>query len=286
VAESDDNAALRESALLIRGEFMEGLSIDEAAFEYWLAGERERFRQLACSIHTRLMDRAERLGEIEDALNHGLKLISLDPLQEQVHRALMRLYAAQGRNDAALAQYERCKRELSSQLGVQPEPETETLARSIRAGRRNGPANMQVQAPPTPALPDKPSIAVLPFTNLTSDREQDFFADGMTEDIIGALSRVRDLFVISRSSSFVYKSRAVRAQDAAHELGVRYILEGSIRVAANRVRVSVQLIDGQTGGHVWAERYEGDVNNIFAVQERTAMMKFSYVFYVRQFILL
>jgi TolB-like protein/two-component SAPR family response regulator len=266
-AESHDDEALREAVLLIRGEFMEGLSVDEAAFEHWLAGERERFRQLACTIHSRLMDRAERTGDIEEALNHGLKLISLDPLQEEVHRALMRLYAAQGRNDAALAQYERCKRELSSQLGVQPEPETETLARSIRAGRRTGAANVQVQAPPAPALPDKPSIAVLPFTNLTSDREQEFFADGMTEDIIGALSRVRDLFVISRSSSFVYKSRAVRAQDAARELGVRYILEGSIRVAANRVRVSVQLIDGQTGGHVWAERYEGDVNNIFAVQD-------------------
>jgi TolB-like protein/two-component SAPR family response regulator/lipoprotein NlpI len=264
---SNDDEALREAALLIRGEFMEGLSVDEAAFEHWLAGERERFRQLACTIHSRLMDRAERSGDIEEALNHGLKLISLDPLQEQVHRALMRLYAAQGRNDAALAQYERCKRELSSQLGVQPEPETETLARSIRADRRNGPANVQVQAPPAPALPDKPSIAVLPFSNLTSDHEQDFFADGITEELISALSRIGDLFVISRSSSFVYKNRAVRAEDVARELGVRYILEGSIRVAASRVRVSAQLIDGQSGGHVWAERYEGDITDIFAVQD-------------------
>lgn len=266
-AGSDDDEALREAALLIRGEFMEGLSVDEAAFEHWLAGERERFRQLACTIHSRLMDRAERSGDIEEALNHGLKLISFDPLQEEVHRALMRLYAAQGRNDAALAQYERCKRELLSQLGVQPESETETLARSIRSGRRNGPTNAEAQAPPAPALPDKPSIAVLPFTNLTSDREQEFFADGMTEDIIGALSRVRELFVISRSSSFVYKSRAVRAQDAARELGVRYILEGSVRAAGNRVRVSAQLIDGQSGSQVWAERYDGDINDIFAVQD-------------------
>ena len=265
--EFDDDEALRQAALLIRGEFMEGLSVDEAAFEHWLAGERERFRQLTCTIHSRLMDNAERSGDIEEALNHGLKLILLDPLQEQVHRTLMRLYAAQGRNDAALAQYERCKRELSSQLGVQPEPETETLARSIRTGRRNGPVNVQVQAPPSPALPVKPSIAVLPFTNLTSDREQEFFADGMTEDIIGALSRVRDLFVISRSSSFVYKERAIRAEDAARELGVRYILEGSVRVAGDRVRVSAQLIDGLSGGHVWAERYEGDINDIFKVQD-------------------
>ena len=266
-AQSDDDEKLRETALLIRGEFMEGLSVDEAAFEHWLAGERERFRQLVCTVHSRLIDRAERSGDIEEALNHGLKLILLDPLQEQVHRTLMRLYAAQGRNDAALAQYERCKQELSSQIGVQPEPETETLARSIRAGRRNGPANMRVQAPPAPALPDKPSIAVLPFTNLTSDQEQQFFADGMTEDIISALSRIRELFVISRSSSFVYKGRAIRAEDAARELGVRYTLEGSVRVAGDRVRVSTQLIDGLSGGQVWAERYEGNINDIFAVQD-------------------
>lgn len=265
--ESHDGSLLREAVLLIRGEFMEGLSVDEAAFEHWLAGERERFRQLACTIHSRLMDHAERSGDIEEALNHGLKLISLDPLQEQVHRALMRNYAAQGRHDAALAQYERCKRELSSQLGVQPESETETLMRSIKASRRNGPAIAPAQVPPAPSLPDKPSIAVLPFTNLTSDQEQQFFADGMTEDIIGALSRIRELFVISRSSSFVYKGRAIRAEDAARELGVRYILEGSVRVAGNRVRVGAQLIDGLSGGHVWAERYEGELTDIFSVQD-------------------
>lgn len=266
-AQVDDDEALREAALLIRGEFMEGVSVDEAAFEHWLAGERERLRQLASTVHSHLMDRAERSGDIEEALKHGLKLISLDPLQEQVHRALMRLYAAQGRNDAALAQYERCKRELSSQLGVQPEPETEILARSIRTDRRTAPANVQAYTAPAPALPDKPSIAVLPFTNLTSNRDQEFFADGMTEDIIGALSRVRDLFVISRSSSFVYKGRAIRAEDVARELGVRYTLEGSVRVAGDRVRVSAQLIDGLSGGHVWTERYEGDINDIFAVQD-------------------
>jgi TolB-like protein/two-component SAPR family response regulator/cytochrome c-type biogenesis protein CcmH/NrfG len=264
---SDDDGALLKAAPLMRGEFMEGLSVDESAFDHWLAGERERLRLLACTVYSRLMDRAERSGDIEEALSYGLKLISLDPLQEGVHRSLMRLYAAQGRNDAALAQYERCKRELSSQLGVQPEPETETLARSIKTGRHTAPAKMQVQAPPPPALPDKPSIAVLPFTNLTNNREQDFFADGMTEDIIGALSRMRDLFVISRMSSFVYKGRTISAENTARELGVRYILEGSVRVAGDRVRVNAHLIDGLSGGPVWAERYEGDINDIFKVQD-------------------
>ena len=266
-AQSDDDEALRGAALLIRGEFMEGLSVDEAAFEHWLTGERERFRQVACTVHTRLMDRAERSGDIEEALNHGLKLISLDPLQEQVHRALMRLYSAQGRNDASLAQYERCKRELSSQLGVQPEPETETLARSIRTDRRTGRANVQVQTPHTPALPDKPSIAVLPFTNMSADPEQEYFADGLAEDLITDLSKVPGLLVIARNSSFTYKGKHVDIRSVARDLGVRYVIEGSVRRAAARVRINVQLIDAERGTHLWADRFDRDLADVFLLQD-------------------
>ena len=118
-----------------------------------------------------------------------------------------------------------------------------------------------------PPLPDKPSIAVLPFTNMSSDPEQEFFADGMTEDIITALSRITELFVISRNSSFVYKGRAARIEDVARELGVRHILEGSVRAAGKRVRVTTQLIDGVSGGHIWAETFDGDLGDIFAVQD-------------------
>jgi TolB-like protein/two-component SAPR family response regulator/Tfp pilus assembly protein PilF len=264
---STDIDTLRDPVKLARGEFMEGFDLDEPVFEQWLATEREHFHQLTYATHIQLMEQAEADGDFDAAINYGLKLVSLNPLGEQAHRSLMRLYAAQGRPDAALAQYQRCKGELASQLGVQPEPETETLARSIKASRRKATVNVQTHTPIAPALPEKPSIAVLPFTNLTSDQEQQFFADGMTGDIIGALSRLRELFVISRSSSFVYKGRAIRAEDAARELGVRYILEGSVRVAGDRVRVSAQLIDGLSGGHAWAERYEGDINDIFAVQD-------------------
>jgi adenylate cyclase len=116
-------------------------------------------------------------------------------------------------------------------------------------------------------LPDKPSIAVLPFENMSSDREQDFFADGITEDLITALSRIRELFVISRNSSFVYKGRVDRLEHIARELGVRFILEGSIRVAGKRVRVTAQLIDGLSGCHIWAERFDGALDDIFGVQD-------------------
>ena len=124
--------------------------------------------------------------------------------------------------------------------------------------------------PPRPALtlPDKPSIAILPFTNLSSDPEQDYFADGMVEDIITALSRFKALFVIARNSSFTYKGRAVDVKQVGRELGVRYVLEGSVRKAANRVRITGQLVDTATGAHLWADRFDGGLGDIFDLQDQ------------------
>ena len=117
------------------------------------------------------------------------------------------------------------------------------------------------------ALPDKPSIAVLPFENMSGDPEQEFFADGMTEDIITALSRYRSLFVIARNSTFAYKGQSPDLRDVARDLGVKYVLEGSIRKGGNRIRVTGQLIEGASGSHIWAERYDRDLTDIFALQD-------------------
>jgi TolB-like protein len=122
--------------------------------------------------------------------------------------------------------------------------------------------------PPAHELPDKPSIAVLPFVNLSGDAEQDYFADGVAEDIITALSRMRWLFVIARNSSFTYKGRTGDVKQIGRDLGVRYVLEGSLRKAANRVRITGQLIDATTAGHLWAERYDGALDDIFELQDR------------------
>jgi TolB-like protein/class 3 adenylate cyclase len=121
---------------------------------------------------------------------------------------------------------------------------------------------------PALALPDKPSIAVLPFQNLSGDREQEFFADGMVEDIITALSRFKPLFVIARNSSFTYKGKAVDIKQVGRELGVRYVLEGSVRKAGGRVRIAGQLIDAATGAHLWADRFEGALDDIFDLQDK------------------
>jgi TolB-like protein len=129
------------------------------------------------------------------------------------------------------------------------------------------PSGQTPAAAPSLALPDKPSIAVLPFTNMSGDPEQEYFADGIAEDIITSLSRLSGFFVIARNSTFTYKGRAVDVKAVARELGVRYVLEGSMRKAGNRVRVTAQLIEGATGNHVWAERYDRDLADIFAVQD-------------------
>jgi adenylate cyclase len=121
------------------------------------------------------------------------------------------------------------------------------------------------------ALPDRPSIAVLPFTNMGGDVEQDYFADGIVEDIITGLARIKWLFVIARNSSFAYKGRSVDVKQAGRELGVRYILEGSVRKASSRVRVSGQLVEADTGRHVWADRYDRTLDDVFALQDELTM---------------
>ncbi len=123
--------------------------------------------------------------------------------------------------------------------------------------------------PPPPALPlpDKPSIGVLPFANMSGDPEQEYFADGMVEEIITGLSKIRWFFVIARNSTFTYKGRAIDVKQVGRELGVRYVLEGSVRKSGNRIRVTAQLVEAATGSHVWAERYDRDLADIFAVQD-------------------
>jgi TolB-like protein len=139
--------------------------------------------------------------------------------------------------------------------------EEEAPTRPVMAGISAGPL-----APPL-SLPDRPSIAVLPFANMSGDVDQDYFADGLTEDLITSLARIRWLFVIARNSSFVYKDRAANVKQVSRELGVRYVLEGSVRRGANRLRVSVQLVDALTGAHHWAERYDRALGDILAIQD-------------------
>ena len=146
------------------------------------------------------------------------------------------------------------------------------IARPVRAYRvATRPVATTEPETPALALPDKPSIAVLPFANMSGDPEQEYFADGMVEEIITALSRIRWLFVIARNSTFAYKGQAVDVNQVGRELGVRYVLEGSVRKAGGRVRITAQLIDALTGTYLWADRFEGSLEDVFDLQERVAI---------------
>jgi len=144
--------------------------------------------------------------------------------------------------------------------------ELKNLSEPMRVYRVVASAAPSVQQEPPP-LPDRPSIAVLPFANMSGDPDQEYFADGMVEDIITALSRIPLLFVIARNSSFVYKGRTINVKTVGRELGVRYVLEGSVRKAGNRVRITGQLIDATTGAHLWADRFDGALEDVFDLQD-------------------
>src|SRR6266446_2145715 len=149
------------------------------------------------------------------------------------------------------------------------EQQVKNIARPVRVYRIPLAETTRMKAPLP--LPDKPSLAVLPFQNMTGDTEQDYFVDGMVEEIITALSRIRWLFVIARNSSFTYRGRSVDVKQVGRELGVLYVLEGSVRKAGNRVRITVQLIEAETGAHIWAERYDRSLDDVFALQDEIAI---------------
>src|SRR5215211_887145 len=163
--------------------------------------------------------------------------------------------------------YDEIEGKLPTTFAFAGEQTVKNLARPVRVYSSKimpGP-NVGTKALP---LPDKPSIAVLPFTNMSLDPEQDYFADGMVEDIITALSKKKWLMVIARNSTFTYKGRAVDAKRVGRELGVRYVLEGSVRKAARRIRINGQLIDAASGTHLWADRFEGALEDVFDLQDR------------------
>jgi TolB-like protein len=145
-----------------------------------------------------------------------------------------------------------------------------TLSRTAGGGAERQRREAGEGSSPALPLPDKPSIAVLPFANLSGDPEQEYFVDGMVEEIITALSRIRWLFVIARNSSFTYKDQAVDVKQVGRELGVRYVLEGSVRKAGNRVRITGQLIDALSGTHLWADRFDGSLEDVFDLQDKVA----------------
>ena len=262
--------SLARAAALYQGEFLDGLGVRDAVFEAWLRDERARLHDHARTAVSRLLEHQMTTGETDDALATAKRLLGLDPTHEGGHRALMRIYADMGDRALALKQYRTCCEVLGAELGIEPEAATQQLFNDIRdtpmASARRGELHV-VGGREHPAPPDKPSIAVLPFVNMSGDAEQEYFSDGITEDVITALSKITNLFIVSRNSTFTYKGQAVDVERVGLEQGVRYVLKGSVRRSGNRLRITSQLIDAATGNHLWAERYDRTLENVFALQD-------------------
>lgn len=264
------------SVALYAGDLLAGINPKAEEYDTWRAAERDRLRNLACTVSDHLADRFERAGDSAKAVDATRRLLDLDPLREDAHRRLMRLYAVAGDRDAAFKQYQSFANTLRRELGADPEAETDELFAKLKVGatatvedlfEAEAESSDEERARQSPALPDKPSIAVLPFDNMSSDPEQDYFSDGITEELTTALSKNTLFFVTARNSAFTYKGKPVNVKQVARELGVRYILEGSVRKAGDRVRISAQFIDAVTGNHVWAERFDRPLLDVFAVQD-------------------
>jgi TolB-like protein/DNA-binding SARP family transcriptional activator len=273
--------AMEQATELYHGDLLDGIGIRDPAFEDWLLVERQRLRQGCEDALTKLLAQSMAAGARPRSAATARRLLSLDPLREAAYRALMQMHAEQSQVPQALKLYETLRDRLHRDLGVKPEPQTTQLYESIRQRRiaplasTTGPlpGNADTLGAPGPIelpLPAKPSIAVLAFQNLSGDPEQEYFADGMAEDIITALAHFRHLFVIARNSSFTYKGRAVDVKQVGRELGVRYVLEGSVRKAGDRLRITGQLNDASTGAALWAERFDGALAEIFNLQEQVA----------------
>lgn len=283
---ADDGCKVESLKNFYPGEFLSGLEQDGEQFMEWLRAMRADGAEMA----TRILD-----GSAQTFLNQGdygaaLQLlresISLEPLKEQSHRRIMKLYAQTGERAMALAQFRSCKELLLQELGAEPDPETTALADAIAAGSIDTLKTLDL--PPVteseygtvgrPKLPnsptrksstgdESPSIAVLPFINMSGDVEQNYFTDGITEDILTDLSKLSELRVVARGSSFAFKDQPYDLRKVAKELSVDNLVEGSVRKVGDRVRITAQLIDGKSGTHIWAERYDRDLTDIFVVQD-------------------
>jgi TolB-like protein/DNA-binding SARP family transcriptional activator len=265
--------ALTYAVGLYRGSLLAETEIPEEAWTEWLGAQRQRLEGVALDAMVKLGDQELEAGNHESALNAANRATAISTLREDAHRLIMRALAAGGRRADALKHYEDLTALLKHELAVEPDPSTRSLAADLRKSHAPRPGSGVGSDPASEAgavllpLPDRPSIAVLPFANMSGDPEQEYFADGMVDDILMALSHVRWLFVIARQSSFIYKVRSADVQQIGRELGVRYVVEGSVRKSGTRVRIVAQLIDTETGAHIWADRFQGDLRDIFALQD-------------------
>lgn len=274
---------LEEAVALYRGDFLQGMADCGPLFEDWVRGQRQRLEEQLLQVLQRLLDHYMVTGAIDRAVQTALRLLARDPLQEDIHRQLIRLYLYQERLGAALAQYQRCRDVLAAELGAQPAPETEQL-RAQLSGLLPGAAPV----PESDDVPERreviqaaagerrrrrgelggqPSLAVLCFAG-DDERTGAFpLGESLAEDLTTALGRFRELQVMAPSTVFAYRDSVATPQQIGAELGVAYVCEGRVRQPGEQTVVTARLVEVASGRQLWAERYQGDPAGLLALQE-------------------
>ncbi len=269
LATQGDYEALTSAADLYQGEFLEGMSIRDAACQEWLDSERQRFKRQFIEILFNLAETQLLSHDYGHAIRSAERLVEQDPLVESAWRLLMRGYFERGDRGHALQAFKRCRQVLRDELEVDPERATVELREQIAGGEiESRPAPAAQKNAASQATSDSAhSIAVLPFDNLSGDPEQEYFSDGITDSIILHLSLFPGLHVKSRNSSFAFKQQIKSLGEISRELNVDYIVEGSIRRSDERIRITVQLIEAASGNQVWGKRYDSDIEDLLNLEE-------------------
>ena len=286
-----------QAASIYDGDLLDGFRAKAPAFEDWLLLEREAYRRTVYELLEGLLAEPEIQRDPSRGIEVCGRLLNIDPTNEQIHRQLMRFYAQAGRTSSALRQFKVCEDALQRELNTAPALETVQLMRAIKSGEvgaetlEQPPPGTSSQSPsPTPTSaaqpmvdldseaqadsgsaadrsPRLPSIIVLPFASMSSDAEHGYLADGMTEELINMLANCVNWRVTARNTSFKFKDKNVDVRDLGKDLGVDYVVEGSIRRVADRIRVTAQLVNTTDGTHIWSDRYDRPLTEIFDVQD-------------------
>lgn len=265
LAAAGDAESLERAVTLYDGDLLKGIYAGGEPFDDWLAAERAAKRGLAAQALLRLGERRLAAADPHGAAAVARRCVSLEPLKEPAYRLLIGSLAAAGHSAEALRAFKDCERLLRRELGVAPERETLVLEREIRDARAAMPP--AVEADDAHRLPERPSIAVLPLACMGAGTGLEEFADGLVDDVITALSRIRDLFVIDQHSTFSYEREVIDVKRVGRELGVRYVVEGSVRCSGTRLRLAVRLVDAVNARHIWAETYDRELGDPFEIQD-------------------
>ena len=273
--------SLERAASLYRGHFLEGLGDCGDGFDEWLMAERQRLDETLREVLRRLLDHYVRTGAIDRAIQIALRTLALDPLEEGVHRTLMRLYLQQDRVGAALEQYARCREALARELGVEPSADTEAIRGEALGMLPGGPrendelpgrhdsieAGAAARARRRTQPTGRPSIVVLAFSVAEDDDRQRRLGEGVAEDVATELGRFPELDVIAPATALAYRHTSVPPERVGCELGTAYVLDGSLRASGGQLRITVRVLETATGRQLWAERYDGALAEVFDVQD-------------------